>query len=390
MDSDEISVVLARATELHSRLSDAVERVVKTEFRKQLDSSSENGDDLPAPKEAADEARSLSAIRDALEVLEEQLDQLSELQSYQRHAKDSALEELEGSRHILLQRLRAHSGQEWEVRLPRAAAVISVSQSHQQGEGLLSSVSSELTAFSSPLILAQVVHETLAFAGEPVEDKQDLPLPPYEAPLLYGEEDDLGKADRSSARQLPPGPAKALTVEHDEHKFSNGEENIVANFLKLRALGAPTEQEVIILEEALMRNLTATRRTDDEQPDTVDIEKRVALGAAAPAAPGETVEEEAPSSKPALQLGRAIGATAGGLLACMVAGGVILRGLQQRQNPLQGKQTKQPQSRHTAKELLSRRTPAMVTSSVLVHTERGPRNGSVDRAPIPDVLNGRG
>eukprot|EP00850_Spirogloea_muscicola_P015846 SM000125S26051 [mRNA] locus=s125:39350:40925:- [translate_table: standard] len=349
MDSDEISVVLARATELHSRLSDAVERVVKTEFRKQSDSSSENGDDLPAPKEAADEARSLSAIRDALEVLEEQLDQLSALQSHQRHAKDSALEELEGSRHILLQRLRAHSGQEWEV-----------------------------------------VHETLAFAGEPVEDKQDLPLPPYEAPLLYGEEDDFGKADKSSARHLPPGPAKAVPVEHEEHVLSNGEENIVANFLKLRALGAPTEQEVIILEEALMRNLTVTRRTDNEQPDGVDVEKRVALGAATPAAPGETVEEEAPSSKPALRLGRALGATAGGLLACMVAGGVILRGLQQRRSPLMEKKIKQPQSRHTAKELLSRWTPAMVTSSVLGQTERGPRNGTVDRAPIPDVLNGRG
>ncbi len=115
----DIGVVLARASELHAKISDAIERAMRYEFlqttsraglrrspntevvavenglsspsssagfdSKEYDSDSYDrggGGGLPAvapPSGAGDvnaEARSLSAIRDALEVLEEQLEAL--------------------------------------------------------------------------------------------------------------------------------------------------------------------------------------------------------------------------------------------------------------------------------------------------------------------------
>jgi hypothetical protein len=60
------------------------------------------------------------------------------VQQKQRAEKDMALAELEESRGILLGLLKKHRGHEWEV-----------------------------------------VCEALAFAGEPVDEKEDLPLPPY-------------------------------------------------------------------------------------------------------------------------------------------------------------------------------------------------------------------
>jgi len=184
----DIGVVLARASELHAKISDAIERAMRYEFlqttsraglrrspntgvaevvavenglsspsssagfdSKEYDSDSYDrggGGGLPAvaaPSGAGDvnaEARSLSAIRDALEVLEEQLEALQAMQQQQRVDRDMALAELEESRGILLGMLKKHRGQEREV-----------------------------------------VREALAFAGEHVEqeteEEEDLPLPPY-------------------------------------------------------------------------------------------------------------------------------------------------------------------------------------------------------------------
>ncbi|CAM6091921.1 unnamed protein product [Calypogeia fissa] len=183
MEPDEIGVVLARASELHAKITDAIERALKSEFLLSTSGgrSPKNGDSAAAVsagdnasggsptsdsgrgggKESSSrrtsesdgsheqrgdgsaEARSLGAIRDALEVLEEQLEALQQtVQQQQRTEKDAALAELEESRRILLRRLKDHRGREWEV-----------------------------------------VHEALAFAGEPVDDRDDLPLPPYPMPL---------------------------------------------------------------------------------------------------------------------------------------------------------------------------------------------------------------
>jgi hypothetical protein len=107
MEPDEIGVVLARASELHAKISDAIERALKSEVLINTGGRSpkdgESGDN-PAGSptsahlgsyggkesqqrrmsesdggergESSAEARSLGAIRDALEILEEQLESL--------------------------------------------------------------------------------------------------------------------------------------------------------------------------------------------------------------------------------------------------------------------------------------------------------------------------
>ncbi|KAL2653613.1 hypothetical protein R1flu_021741 [Riccia fluitans] len=176
MEPDEIGVVLARASEIHVKISDSIERALRTEFLISTGGRSPSSGELESAalmaasgldgsgtasgvgkgdkkdevdqyeKVAAvgdgnEEARSLGAIRDALETLEEQLESLQAIQQQHRLEKDKALAELEESRRVLLRRLKEHNGSEWEV-----------------------------------------VHEALAFAGEPVEDRDDLPLPPYPMP----------------------------------------------------------------------------------------------------------------------------------------------------------------------------------------------------------------
>ena len=101
MEADEIRVVLARASELHAKISEAIERALKTEFRRStssrsLDSSfssvvdgDESNDfgnfDRDSNKAGSvggdgnAEARTLGLIRDALETLEEQLEALQVL-----------------------------------------------------------------------------------------------------------------------------------------------------------------------------------------------------------------------------------------------------------------------------------------------------------------------
>jgi hypothetical protein len=95
MEADEIRVVLARASELHAKISEAIERALKTEFQRSTSSRSldsnfssvldrdESGRfDRDSDKSASvggdgnAEARTLGLIRDALETLEEQLEAL--------------------------------------------------------------------------------------------------------------------------------------------------------------------------------------------------------------------------------------------------------------------------------------------------------------------------
>ncbi|KAG0616152.1 hypothetical protein M758_5G093900 [Ceratodon purpureus] len=164
MEADEIRVVLARASELHAKISEAIERALKTEFQRSTSSRSldsnfssvldgdESNDfarfDRDSDKSVSIgdsnvEARTLGLIRDALETLEEQLEALQSMQNHQRAEKDAVLAELEESRHLLLLKLKNHQGREWEV-----------------------------------------VQEALAFAGEPVEERDDLLLPPYPRPAV--------------------------------------------------------------------------------------------------------------------------------------------------------------------------------------------------------------
>lgn len=131
MDPHEMSVVISRAAELHANIDAAIDRSLNhTSWRH---SRHTNSQDLV-------EARSLASIRDALEVLEEQLACLQTLQRQQRAEKDATLAELEESKEIFIRRLKQHRGREWKV-----------------------------------------ISDALSFAGEPepLLEKDDLSFPPY-------------------------------------------------------------------------------------------------------------------------------------------------------------------------------------------------------------------
>lgn len=133
MEPEEIAVVLTRASELHSKLSDAISFVVE---ESPSPSSSritglQNGD-------GPSELRSLAAIRDSLEVLEEQLESFKALQQQQRAERDAGLADIEESRRLFLKQLKEYRGRELEI-----------------------------------------VQEALAFAGGNVPEKDELPAQEY-------------------------------------------------------------------------------------------------------------------------------------------------------------------------------------------------------------------
>ncbi|KAG0563312.1 hypothetical protein M758_8G020000 [Ceratodon purpureus] len=175
MEPDDIGVVMSRASELHSSICDAIDRVTQSRFlgNGSLHVFGDEEDELPGSS-TEEEVRSLEGIRDALEVLETQLESLQSVQQQQRIRKDAALAELEESRRVLLLRLKEHDGREM-----------------------------------------QVVEEAMTFAGEPVKKTDDLPLPPYlhpVSPSLYSE----SPVFRTSKAQEKPNLARQL----DEHRRS--------------------------------------------------------------------------------------------------------------------------------------------------------------------------
>eukprot|EP01018_Ginkgo_biloba_P000504 Gb_29074 [translate_table: standard] len=200
METEEIVMVLDRASELHKKLDDAIDRSIKADIEihrtktgPRVEGNEEDcvhEDELSQVGEGAVEARSLSSIRDALDVLEDQLDCLQILQQQQQAEKEVALADLEESRRILLERLRDHHGKEWEV-----------------------------------------VHEALAFAGEPVDEREDLPLPSYpmllpDNPSFAGQEKEPCKYydDPDYFRENNPMKLLALTEENDEELVSEVED----------------------------------------------------------------------------------------------------------------------------------------------------------------------
>jgi hypothetical protein len=169
MEPDDIGVVMTRANELHASICDAIDRVA-SQSRFHGSSPFAAPDDVPQldagvfSSSTDEEVRSLEGIREALEVLETQLESLQSVQQQQRLRKDAALAELEESRRVLLLRLKEHEGREM-----------------------------------------QVVEEAMTFAGEPVKKTDDLPLPPYlhpVSPSLYSESPVFRSAKPSLAKQL--------------------------------------------------------------------------------------------------------------------------------------------------------------------------------------------
>ncbi|CAN6222327.1 unnamed protein product [Urochloa humidicola] len=133
MEGEEIGLVLARASDLRSRISARAAAVRPEDAERRLGAA--GGEDEEGEEE---EVESLVSIGDALEALERQLASLQDLQHQQRYERETMLSQIEFSRKSLLRKLKEYKGQGCEV-----------------------------------------IHEAAAFAGEKIEHDDGLILPPY-------------------------------------------------------------------------------------------------------------------------------------------------------------------------------------------------------------------
>ncbi|XP_022140820.1 plastid division protein PDV1 isoform X2 [Momordica charantia] len=139
MEIEEIEAVLEKIWDIHDKLSEAIHSISRDHFltstknlrkSQNKDSKTPNGgaDDNPSAafpflKEfrididdsAIQEARSLNAIRTALENLEDQLEFLHTVQVQQQVERDAAIARLEQSRIVLAMRLAEHHGKNYKV-----------------------------------------------------------------------------------------------------------------------------------------------------------------------------------------------------------------------------------------------------------------------------------
>ncbi|XP_068644693.1 plastid division protein PDV1-like [Aristolochia californica] len=153
MEIEEVEAVLEKIWDLHDKLSDAIHAISRSHFlnsikprRKSDDifyARVDNKDKIKARSEGDDEpcgyvfikdfrfeddraiaeAKSLNAIRTALENLEDQLEFFHSVQSQQQAERDAAIARLEQSRLILAMRLADHHGKKYKV-LEEAQAFI--------------------------------------------------------------------------------------------------------------------------------------------------------------------------------------------------------------------------------------------------------------------------
>ncbi|XP_073064269.1 plastid division protein PDV1-like [Primulina eburnea] len=142
MEVDEIEAVLEKIWDLHDRFSDAIHAVSRAQFLNSVknprkidefclnrrktstgDSDEKMGPGFVFVKEsrgdegdfAVHEAKSLYAIRTALENLEDQLEFFHMVQTQQRAERDAAVARLEQSRIVLAMRLAEHQGKKYNV-----------------------------------------------------------------------------------------------------------------------------------------------------------------------------------------------------------------------------------------------------------------------------------
>ncbi|KAJ9551804.1 hypothetical protein OSB04_015849 [Centaurea solstitialis] len=138
MDEEGIRLVLARASELRSKITNCIQNPSSSSSTSiegiKQDAEAQDGDD---------DDESLLNIRDALESLEAQLSSLQALQQQQSYEKEAFLAEIDYSRKRLLQKLKEYKGND------------------------------DL----------EVIQEATAFASSTVEaENNDLLLPPYQIP----------------------------------------------------------------------------------------------------------------------------------------------------------------------------------------------------------------
>ncbi|KAL2477067.1 Plastid division protein PDV2 [Forsythia ovata] len=129
MDEDRIGLVLARTSELRSKIINCIHKASEKE--------NDNKEFEANPDAENQENERLLNIRDALESLEAQLSSLQALQQQQWYEKEAALSEIEYSQKKLLKELKEYEGTDLDV-----------------------------------------IHEAISFASE-TEDNNDLLLPPY-------------------------------------------------------------------------------------------------------------------------------------------------------------------------------------------------------------------
>lgn len=144
MEVDEIEAVLDKIWDLHDKLSDAIHSISRAHFLNSIknparkpdefcfhrkkkstddDPDNKNGPGFVFMKEfrvddddgAVLEAKSLYAIRTALENLEDQLEFFHTVQTQQKAERDAAVARLEQSRIILAMRLAEHHGKKYKV-----------------------------------------------------------------------------------------------------------------------------------------------------------------------------------------------------------------------------------------------------------------------------------
>ncbi|KAL2460187.1 Plastid division protein PDV2 [Abeliophyllum distichum] len=132
MDEDRIGLVLARTSELRSKIINCIHKASEKEVKE-----NDNKEFEANPDAENQENEKLLNIRDALESLEAQLSSLQALQQQQWYEKEAALSEIEYSQKKLLKELKEYEGTDLDV-----------------------------------------IHEAISFASE-TEDNNDLLLPPY-------------------------------------------------------------------------------------------------------------------------------------------------------------------------------------------------------------------
>ncbi|WCJ36783.1 plastid division1 [Euphorbia peplus] len=137
MEMDEIEAVLEKIWDLHDKLSDAIHSISRSHFLNSVNKHSKTSDKKKRFYDAVDdnrngsvfykdvrvddndsailEAKSLNAIRTALENLEDQLEFFHTVQIQQRAERDAAIARLEQSRIILALRLTEHHGKKYKV-----------------------------------------------------------------------------------------------------------------------------------------------------------------------------------------------------------------------------------------------------------------------------------
>ncbi|KAL4588782.1 hypothetical protein LXL04_001677 [Taraxacum kok-saghyz] len=148
MDEDGITQVLARASELRSKITNCIHNASSIDATTQQQDGTEDKEDA----EDEEEAESLLNIRDSLEALEAQLSSLQVLQQQQWYEKEASLAEIDYSRKKLLQKLKAYKGEDLDV-----------------------------------------IHEATTFASSAVEkENTDLLLPPYPTRLSPSLDPDNG------------------------------------------------------------------------------------------------------------------------------------------------------------------------------------------------------